>query len=77
MDDSMFMSLSSESVKIWSASTGRCVRTLPSGYGLCGFFLAGNEHVLIGTKDPATPKPRAENDVERVQSVGCVYGCAN
>ena len=21
-----------------------------SGYGLCGFFLAGNEHVLIGTK---------------------------
>ena len=48
-----------------------------SGYGLCGFFLAGNEHVLIGTKDPATPKPRAENDVERVQSVGCVYGCAN
>ncbi|CAK9018890.1 WD repeat-containing protein 3 [Durusdinium trenchii] len=51
MDDSMFMSLSSESVKIWSASTGRCVRTLPSGYGLCGFFLAGNEHVLIGTKE--------------------------
>lgn len=50
-DDSMFMSLSSESVKIWSASTGRCVRTMPSGYGLCGFFLAGNEHVLIGTKE--------------------------
>ena len=23
---------------------------LRSGYGLCGFFIAGNEHVLIGTK---------------------------
>ena len=25
-----------------------------SGYGLCGFFLAGNEHVLIGTKVGST-----------------------
>lgn len=50
-DDSMFLSLSNESVKVWSASTGRCVRTIASGYGLCGFFLAGNEHVLIGTKE--------------------------
>mmetsp|Transcript_20504 Transcript_20504/g.32691 ORF Transcript_20504/g.32691 Transcript_20504/m.32691 type:complete len:960 (-) Transcript_20504:107-2986(-) len=50
-DDSVVMSTSAESVKIWSASTGRCVRTMPSGYGLCGFFVAGNEHVLIGTKE--------------------------
>eukprot|EP00931_Biecheleriopsis_adriatica_P087475 TRINITY_DN61939_c0_g1_i1.p1 TRINITY_DN61939_c0_g1~~TRINITY_DN61939_c0_g1_i1.p1 ORF type:complete len:968 (+),score=220.22 TRINITY_DN61939_c0_g1_i1:119-3022(+) len=50
-DDSVFMSAASESVKIWSASTGRCVRTMPSGYGLCGFFVAGNEHVLLGTKE--------------------------
>eukprot|EP00971_Amphidinium_carterae_P211873 4204527-Amphidinium_carterae.1 len=27
------------------------VRTMASGYGLCGFFLAGNEHVLVGTKE--------------------------
>ncbi|CAE7239591.1 WDR3 [Symbiodinium natans] len=50
-DDSMFLSLSNEAVKVWSASTARCVRTIASGYGLCGFFLAGNEHVLIGTKE--------------------------
>ena len=45
------MSLSSESLKVWSTSTGRCVRTVASGYGLSGFFLAGNEHVLVGTKE--------------------------
>ena len=27
---------------------------LRSGYGLCGFFIAGNEHVLIGTKAGAS-----------------------
>merc|ERR1719321_1786795 len=50
-DDSLVMSTSAEAVKIWSASTGRCVRTMASGYGLCGFFVAGNEHVVIGTKE--------------------------
>jgi len=24
---------------------------MPSGYGLCGFFVAGNEHLLLGTKE--------------------------
>lgn len=50
-DDSLLMSLSAECVKIWNTTTGRCVRTMPSGYGMCGFFVAGNEHVLIGTKE--------------------------
>eukprot|EP00930_Biecheleria_cincta_P036250 TRINITY_DN24873_c0_g1_i1.p1 TRINITY_DN24873_c0_g1~~TRINITY_DN24873_c0_g1_i1.p1 ORF type:complete len:965 (+),score=198.32 TRINITY_DN24873_c0_g1_i1:81-2975(+) len=50
-DDSVFMSAAAESVKIWSASTGRCIRTMPSGYGMCGFFVAGNEHVLLGTRE--------------------------
>lgn len=79
MDDSMFMSLSSESVKIWSASTGRCVRTMPSGYGLCGFFLAGNEHVLIGTKEGKLELYNIQIG-ELVQSLdahsGAVYGLA-
>ena len=43
--------MSSESLKIWSTASGRCVRTVASGYGLCGFFLAGNEQVLVGTKE--------------------------
>eukprot|EP00927_Polykrikos_kofoidii_P015646 TRINITY_DN16980_c0_g1_i1.p1 TRINITY_DN16980_c0_g1~~TRINITY_DN16980_c0_g1_i1.p1 ORF type:complete len:961 (+),score=166.76 TRINITY_DN16980_c0_g1_i1:102-2984(+) len=50
-DDSMVMSTSSEAIKIWNTATGNCVRTMPSGYGLCGFFVSGNEHVLIGTKE--------------------------
>jgi len=50
-DDSLLMSLSSEAVKVWNLSTGRCVRTIASGYGLCGFFLAGNEHAMIGTRE--------------------------
>lgn len=50
-DDSLLMSTSSETVKIWNTTTYRCVRTMPSGYGLCGFFVAGNDHVLVGTKE--------------------------
>lgn len=50
-DDALLMSASAEAVKIWNTSTGRCVRTIASGYGLCGFFVAGNEHILLGTKE--------------------------
>lgn len=50
-DDSLLMSTSAEAVKIWNTVTGNCIRTLSSGYGLAGFFLAGNDHVLIGTKE--------------------------
>jgi len=50
-DDSLLMSASAEAVKIWSSSSTRCIRTMPSGYGLCGFFVSGNEHVVLGTKD--------------------------
>ncbi|CAJ1453167.1 unnamed protein product [Effrenium voratum] len=78
-DDSMFMSTSSESVKIWSSSTGRCVRTMPSGYGLCALFLAGNEHVLIGTKEGKLELFDVQIG-ELAQSVeahsGAVYGLA-
>lgn len=50
-DDSLLMSTSAEAVKIWNTATQRCVRTMASGYGLCGFFVVGNEHVLLGTKE--------------------------
>mmetsp|Transcript_82931 Transcript_82931/g.173632 ORF Transcript_82931/g.173632 Transcript_82931/m.173632 type:complete len:952 (-) Transcript_82931:243-3098(-) len=50
-DDSLLMSASAESVKIWNVATGRCVRTMASGYGLTGIFVPGNEHVVLGTKE--------------------------
>jgi len=50
-DDSLLMTTSAEAVKIWSASTGKCVRTMESGYGLCCFFVEGNEHAVVGTKE--------------------------
>jgi len=50
-DDSLLMSTSAEAVKIWNTSTHRCVRTMASGYGLCGLFLPGNEYVVVGTKE--------------------------
>jgi len=50
-DDSLLMSMSAEAVKIWNTATLRCVRSMASGYGLCGFFVVGNEHVLVGTKE--------------------------
>ncbi|CAD7941104.1 unnamed protein product [Amoebophrya sp. A120] len=49
-DDMLILSLAAESIKIWSTQTHQCLQTLPSGYGLCGFFLPGNTHVLIATK---------------------------
>jgi len=50
-DDSLLLSMSAEAVKIWNTTTLRCVRTMDSGYGLCGFFVVGNEHVIVGTKE--------------------------
>eukprot|EP00434_Breviolum_minutum_P005801 symbB.v1.2.005115.t1/scaffold295.1/size237168/4 len=40
-----------ESVRITATEDGENNFLEMSGYGLCGFFLAGNEHVLIGTKE--------------------------
>lgn len=49
-DDTMIASASRGSVKVWNLATQRCVRTLPSGYGLCIAFVPGDQHVLVGTK---------------------------
>ena len=35
---------------MWNLKSGQCVRTLNTGYGLCGIFVPGNQHVIIGTK---------------------------
>ncbi|KAL5218936.1 hypothetical protein ABZP36_019620 [Zizania latifolia] len=49
-DDNLLMSTSHNAVKIWNPSTGDCLRTIDSGYGLCSTFVPGNRYALVGTK---------------------------
>ncbi len=49
-DDSLVLSMAAESVKLWNPRSKKCVRTIPSGYGLAGFFCPGGEHAVIGCK---------------------------
>ncbi|KAI3822541.1 hypothetical protein L1987_10132 [Smallanthus sonchifolius] len=49
-DSTLMMSTSHNSVKIWNPSTGSCLRTIDSGYGLCSLFVPGNKYAVIGTK---------------------------
>ncbi|KAL6045453.1 beta transducin [Balamuthia mandrillaris] len=49
-DDTLLLSTSNNMVKVWNIESLQCIRTLESGYGLCGAFVPGNRHVIIGTK---------------------------
>ncbi|XP_071697523.1 uncharacterized protein [Rutidosis leptorrhynchoides] len=49
-DSTLLLSTSHNSVKIWNPSTGSCLRTIDSGYGLCSLFVPGNKYAVIGTK---------------------------
>nr|GMD58283.1 WD repeat-containing protein 3 [Ipomoea batatas] len=49
-DNTLLMSTSHSEIKIWNPSTGSCLRTIESGYGLCGLFLPGNKYAVVGTK---------------------------
>eukprot|EP01127_Copromyxa_protea_P022589 TRINITY_DN8179_c0_g1_i1.p1 TRINITY_DN8179_c0_g1~~TRINITY_DN8179_c0_g1_i1.p1 ORF type:complete len:959 (+),score=261.96 TRINITY_DN8179_c0_g1_i1:33-2909(+) len=49
--DEMLMSTSSSELKIWNLSTFNCIRTIEAGYGLCGAFVPGDKHTVIGTKN--------------------------
>jgi len=78
-DDSLLMSASAEAIKVWNAQTGRAVRTMVSGYGLCGFFVAGNEHILLGTKEGQLElyDLRVAQATQTVEAhKGAVYGLA-
>lgn len=78
-DDSLLMSTSAEALKIWNVATGNCVRTIASGYGLCGMFLAGNEHILLGTKEGKLELYDlgiGELSQEMVAHSGAIYGIA-
>ncbi|EPS66900.1 hypothetical protein M569_07875 [Genlisea aurea] len=49
-DNTLLMTTSHNSVKLWNPSTGACLRTIDSGYGLCAIFAPGNKYAIIGTK---------------------------
>ncbi|URD83570.1 Dip2/Utp12 Family [Musa troglodytarum] len=52
-DNDLLLSTSHNAVKIWNPSTGVCLRTIESGYGLCSSFVPGNRYALVGTKSGA------------------------
>ncbi|KAK2195257.1 bifunctional WD40 repeat/WD40-YVTN repeat-like-containing domain superfamily/WD40-repeat-containing domain superfamily [Babesia duncani] len=49
-DDSMVLSVSNETLKLWNSQTHHCVKTIHVDNVTCCFFLAGNRHLMIGTK---------------------------
>uniref|UniRef100_A0A7N2M7D1 Small-subunit processome Utp12 domain-containing protein n=1 Tax=Quercus lobata TaxID=97700 RepID=A0A7N2M7D1_QUELO len=49
-DNSLLMSTSHNAVKIWNPSTGSCLRTIDSGYGLCGLIIPDNKYARVETK---------------------------
>ena len=49
-DSTSLLTASSEQIKVWNVHSRQCIRTIDSGYALCGFFVPGSRHVLIGTK---------------------------
>lgn len=56
-DDSMLLSTSSNSTKIWNPHTGACLRTVESGYGLSSIWAPGDRHAVVGTKACPSPCP--------------------
>ncbi|CAK9303492.1 unnamed protein product [Gordionus sp. m RMFG-2023] len=49
-DQSLILSSSGESVKIWNRLNQRCIRTMPCEYGLCSLFLPGDKFIAVGSK---------------------------
>ncbi|KAL6500872.1 Dip2/Utp12 protein [Orobanche hederae] len=49
-DNTLLMSTSYSTIKIWNSSTGSCLRTMDSGFGLCGLFVPGDKYAIVGTK---------------------------
>lgn len=50
-DNSLLLSTSHNAVKVWNPSTGACIRTIETGYGLCCSFAPADRYALVGTKN--------------------------
>lgn len=44
-DDEMLLTTSHQDVKLWNLRSQECIRTIPTGYGLCGMFMPGDRQV--------------------------------
>jgi len=49
-DSSVVATCAGGEAKVWNVGSGQCFRTVPSGYGICCAFVAGDKHLLLGTK---------------------------
>lgn len=49
-DDSLIVSTSADSCKIWNSRRQECVRTVETGFALCAIFCPGDHHVVVGLK---------------------------
>ncbi|KFK39464.1 hypothetical protein AALP_AA3G248000 [Arabis alpina] len=49
-DTNLLMSTSHSEVKIWNPSTGACLRTIASGYGICSLIVPKHKYGIVGTK---------------------------
>eukprot|EP01091_Cochliopodium_minus_P000911 TRINITY_DN1080_c0_g4_i1.p1 TRINITY_DN1080_c0_g4~~TRINITY_DN1080_c0_g4_i1.p1 ORF type:complete len:1003 (-),score=321.23 TRINITY_DN1080_c0_g4_i1:121-3129(-) len=49
-DDSLFLSASSSTVRVWNESTKQCVSSVKCGYALSALFLPGDNFFILGTK---------------------------
>ncbi|CAN6916134.1 unnamed protein product [Brassica oleracea] len=49
-DNTLLMSTSHSEVKIWNPSTGSCLRTIDSGYGICSLIVPKSKYGIVGTK---------------------------
>ncbi|XP_018493738.1 WD repeat-containing protein 3 [Galendromus occidentalis] len=49
-DNAGILSASAEQLKLWSAESLQCIRTLDCEYALCSGFLLGDRHCVLGTK---------------------------
>lgn len=50
-DGTTLATCSSEGVKIWSTSSGTCVRSCSCGYGISLAFAPGSKYLVVGTKE--------------------------
>ncbi|PFH38574.1 WD domain, G-beta repeat-containing protein [Besnoitia besnoiti] len=49
-DSSYLLSIADEGFKVWTTHSRQCVKSVIVDLPLCGFFVAGNDHVVVGTK---------------------------
>jgi U3 small nucleolar RNA-associated protein 12 len=50
-DCAMVCTTSASQIKIFNLSSGQCLKTCDSGYGLCCMFVPGDRYVVVGTKE--------------------------